>query len=109
MWTVVYLPEADQERGKLPAGERNAIYNAVRKLEALGADLPYPHSSDVAAAEGLRELRPRAGRSPRRPLYARVGETFVIAVIAPEGQSDPRGFRRACLRAAERLAEVEEN
>ena len=105
----MFLSEADQDRSKLPAGERNAIYNAVRKLEALGPDLPYPHSSDIAGSEGLRELRPRAGRSPWRPLYTRVGEMFVIVAIAPEAQSDPRGFRGACQRAAERLAALEED
>jgi hypothetical protein len=109
MWPVVYLPEADQERGKLPATERTAIYNAVRKLEALGPDLPYPHSSDAKGAPGLRELRPRAGRSPWRPLYTRVAGKFVIAAIAPEAEKDPRGFRRACQRATERLSELEED
>jgi hypothetical protein len=63
----------------------------------------------VAATEGLRELRPGAGRSAWRTLYARIGEMFVIAVIAPEARSDPRGFRRACQRAVERLAELEED
>lgn len=103
-----YLPAAEQERAKLPGAERAAIRNAVRKLESIGPQLPYPHSSDARAAAGLRELRPRAGRSPWRPLYARVRDRFVIAAIAPDGQSDPRGFAQACSRAVERLAELEE-
>jgi hypothetical protein len=93
----------------VPAAERLAVDNAVAKLEALGPDLPYPHSSSVQGAGGLRELRPRGGRSPARPLYARVGGTFVVAAVGPEAQHDPRGFRRACQAAAERLAEVEED
>lgn len=44
MWEVRYLPEAKQERDKLPGNERTAIFNAVRKLESLGPQLPYPHS-----------------------------------------------------------------
>lgn len=105
MWTVVYPPQAEQEQSKLPAGERTA----VRKLEALGPDLPFPHSSGVAGSDGLRELRPRAGRSPWRPLYARVSGTFVIAAISPEAESDPRGFKRACQQATERLEDLEED
>ena len=108
-WPVVFLPEAEAERAKLPAAERLAVDNAVAKLEHLGPDLPYPHSSSVQGAEGIRELRPRAGRSPVGPLYARVGGTFVVAAIAPEAQHDPRGFRRACQAAGQRLGDVEED
>jgi hypothetical protein len=108
MWMVAYLPEAEQELNKLPGAEQAAVRNAERKLESLGPRLPYPHSSDVRGAEGLRELRPRAGRSPWRALYRQAGDTFVIAAICPEAKQDPRGFRQACERAAARLAEVEE-
>jgi len=109
MWPVAWMPEADQERAKLPAAERNAVDNAVAKLEALGPQLPYPHSSDVAGAAELRELRPRVGNSPWRPLYARRGGAFVVAAVAPEAENDPRGFRRACQAATDRLAQLEED
>ena len=102
------MPEAEAERDKLPPGERVAIYNAVRKLETIGPYLGYPHTSDVRQADGLRELRPRAGRSPWRGLYRQCGQIFVIAAICPEADQDPRGFRRGCDDAAERLAELEE-
>lgn len=108
VWRVVCLHGARDGRSKLPGGERAAVDNAVKKLEALGPDLPYPHSSDARGAPGLREPRPRGGRCAWRPLYQRAGAGFVIAAIAPDGQSDPRGFRRACNRALRRLAEVEE-
>jgi hypothetical protein len=106
---VVYLPGADGERGKLPPRERSAVDNAVAKLEALGPDLPYPHSSDVQGVAELRELRPRGGNSPTRPLYARRGGTFVIAAIGPEAGKDPRGFRQACQRARKRLEALEDD
>jgi hypothetical protein len=109
MWEVVYLPAAEQERGKLPGTERAAIDNAMEKLQNLGPQLPYPHSSAVRAADRLRELRPRAGRCPWRALYRRVDECFVIAAIAPDGGNDPRGFRRACEQAEARLTEIEEH
>ena len=104
-----YLPAAEQERSKLPGTERAAIDNAVEKLQNLGPQLPYPHSSAVRGADRLRELRPRAGHCRWRPLYRRVDECFVIAAIAPEGGNDPRGFRRASEQAEQRLTEIEEH
>jgi hypothetical protein len=108
VWEVLYHPEAEAERGKLPPNERAALHSAERKLEALGPVLPYPHSSAVKQADRLRELRPRAGRSPWRALYRRCGEAFVIAAVCPEAQQDSREFIRGCAAAEERLAELEE-
>lgn len=108
MWPVVYLPDAKQERDKLPERERQALYNAVRKLAAIGPTLPYPHSSDVRGARSLRELRPRGGRSPWRVLYRQVGGSFVIAAVCPEAKVDQREFTAACQRALARLEELEE-
>jgi hypothetical protein len=85
------------------------MINADAKLGAYGPLLGYPHTSAVRGAQALRELRPRAGRSPYWALYRQVGEVFVVAAIGPEAQSDPRGFRRAMRRAQERLAKVEED
>lgn len=108
VWRVVYLPDAERERAALPAGERVALYHAVAKLEAIGPSLGFPHSSAVQGGKQLRELRPRAGRSPWRALYRLVGEVFVIAAVGPEAQRDPRGFARACRAAEQRLSAVEE-
>lgn len=108
VWIVVYHPDALGEREALPARERQALYNAILKLEAIGPALGYPHTSAVQGASlGLRELRPRAGRSPWRGLYRLVGDRFVIAAVAPEAEVDPPGFRRACRAAVERLSELE--
>lgn len=107
MWPVEYLPAAALERHELPPKERQALYNAVRKLESEGPALLYPHSSDVRGAASLRELRPRGGRSPWRALYRRVGDRLVIAAIAPEAKRVPRGFTTACEAAARRLKELE--
>ena len=70
--------------------------------------MPYPHQSDVRGGRGLRELRPRAGRSRVRALYGRLGDAFVIVAVAPEALVDRRRFDRAVGVAAQRLAEVEE-
>lgn len=109
MWPVRYLDEARAERDALPAGERVAIGHAAEKLKALGPLLPFPHSSDARGSARCRELRPRGGRSPWRPLYARIGQEFVIAAIAPDGATDPRGFAKACAAADERLSKAEED
>ena len=101
-------PEAEAERDRLPRNERLAIATAVEKLETFGPNLPSPHQSKVMGAIDLRELRPRAGRSPWRPLYRRIAEdTFVIAAIAPEAQARRRGFQQAARRAERRLKELD--
>lgn len=84
----MYLSAAEGERDKLSGHERAALHNAVWKLEEIGPDLPYPHSSD-ARGTGLRELRPRRGSSPWRALCRRVGGHFVIAAVGPDGGKDP--------------------
>jgi hypothetical protein len=109
MWQVLYLPDAEAERRKLPADERAALQRAVEKLAAIGPDLGFPHSSAVKGMPGgWRELRPRRGRSPYRALYRRVEDAMVIGAVCPEAQQDPRGFRRGCTDAAERLAMLDE-
>ena len=106
-WTVSLHPLAEVELQRIPATERVAVLNAAQKLEALGPDLGYPHSSAVRDADQLRELRPRAGRSPWRGFYRRFGDVFVLAAVGPEAEADPRGFKRAVMAAEERLEEVE--
>jgi hypothetical protein len=108
MWSVAYLPEAEAEHDELPAAEQVAIRNAVEKLQTLGPQLRFPHSSKAMGADDLRELRPRAGRCAWRALYRRIGNTFVIAAIAPDGGASSGGFAAACFRAEQRLAKVED-
>lgn len=107
MWEVRYLEEASRERDGLPAAERLALDHAVDKLAAFGPRLPFPHQSAIRRGEGLRELRPRAGRSPWRAFYRRFADVFVIGAVGPEAEADPRGFARAVTSALTRLEEVE--
>jgi hypothetical protein len=105
---IVWHPEALRERDRIKdMAERLAIQTAVEKLEALGERLPFPHQSAVKASK-VRELRPRAGRSRWRPLYARVKRTFVILSVGPEAEIDARGFGRAVKAAEQRLSEIKE-
>jgi hypothetical protein len=108
VWIVVYHPEAEMEYHALSTADRNAVDNAVRKLEMYGPTLPYPHQSAVKSSESIRELRPRGGRSRVRPLYRRFTDTFVIGAVAPEAQVNPRLFDRAVRSATTRFAEIEE-
>ncbi|HWV22716.1 MAG TPA: type II toxin-antitoxin system RelE/ParE family toxin [Thermomicrobiales bacterium] len=101
------LSAAADELRALPVPERRAMLNALEKLQVIGPQLPYPHSSQVKTS-ALRELRPRAGRSPWRALYRQVGDQLIILAIVPEAQHDPRGFRRGLATAEERLADYEE-
>jgi hypothetical protein len=77
----------------------------MTKLMSAGPNLPFPHQSVVRGNAGLRELRPRGGRSSWRAFYQRVGGNFIVAAIGPEAQSDPNGFARAVDIAVRRLGE----
>ena len=88
--------------------ERGAVMNAVAKLEAFGDQLGWAHTSQVKGSRfGIRELRPRAGRSACRVLYRRVADAMVVLAVGPEAVHDQRGFDRAVRRAEERLKEIE--
>lgn len=111
VWQVSYLEAAADELESLPALEQVAIQHAVEKLEAAGVRLPAPHCAPVKGVDGSWwELRPRRGDCPWRPIYTRIGaDEFKIAAIAPDGETNPREFMRACLDAAKRLARWKEN
>lgn len=102
---VVIHPEADAELFHLPDPEAVAVRHALDKLEVLGDRLRFPHQSKVRGSD-LRELRPRAGRSPWRALYRRIGDAHVVGAIAPEAEVDRQGFQRAVRAAERRLADV---
>ena len=110
-YVVRWHPDAVDERdASWPAREQVALLHAAQKLEAVGPRLGHPHSSAVRgeAGKGLRELRPRAGRSRWRALYRQVGSsTFVILAVGPEAQIDQRRFDDAVARAVARFADLE--
>lgn len=90
--------------------ERSAIQHVREKLEAIGPRLGTPHSSAIKGrrGSGLRELRPRAGRSRWRPLNRQAGpRAFVILAVAPEARIDKRGFDEKVRAAQHRFEELE--
>lgn len=99
---ITYLDGVLEELRVLPIREKRAMSNAPDKLAELGPELSYPHSSQLKGST-FRELRPRQGRSPWRALYQRVGNRMVVAAIAPEAQSDEKGFERAIITGNWRL------
>ena len=87
-----------------------AIAHVIEKLEVDGPTLRSPHQSGVKGEEGsgLRELRPRRGRSRWRPLYRRTEETlFAILAIGPEAEIDKVGYAKAVRLAKQRLKRLE--
>ena len=106
--TVDWDQGALAELRGLPAAERGAVMNAIAKLEVFTDQFGLPHTSQVnGSRSGIRELRPRAGRSPWRVLYRRVADAMVVLAVGPEAEHDQRGFDRAVRRAEERLKEIE--
>ncbi|HVC32125.1 MAG TPA: hypothetical protein VNL16_01310 [Chloroflexota bacterium] len=103
---VQFHADARKELDALPGDEFKAMANAVEKLKLLGDQLAYPHSSNVQGAI-VRESRPRAGRSPCRAFYRRVGPRIIVGAIGPEAQHDPRGFQRAVRVAEQRIDDVQ--
>jgi hypothetical protein len=92
-----------------PSGRARGIHAPRRDHVLIAPLLAFPHSSKVMGDPGgsLRELRPRAGRSPWRCIYQRIGDVFVIGAVAPEAMKDKAGFERAVSAAKSRLAEIE--
>ena len=90
--------------------EYRAAERAISRLLRFDDALGFPHSSGVrsSAVRGLRELRPRQGRSRWRPLYVIAGDEVRMIALAPEATHDPVGFRRAVDRAEDRLGEMAE-
>jgi len=110
-WEVRWHPQAVAERDVVrPPAERVAIAHVIEKLQVSGPALRSPHQSAVMGEEGsgLRELRPRRGRSRWRPIYRRVDERlFAILAIGPEAEINKAGYRRAVRDAKRRLEGLE--
>lgn len=110
-WDVKWHPAArDEKQAIAEVKERVAIAHVIEKLQVSGPALRSPHQSGDRGEEGsgLRELRPRRGRSRWRPLYRRVdGRLFAILAVGPEAEIDRAGYDRAVRAAKQRLARLE--
>jgi hypothetical protein len=113
VWKVLWHPAALDERDALSdARERVAIAAVIEKLRVDGLALRHPHQSAVMGrnGSGLRELRPRRGRSRCRPIYCRLeNRLFAIVAVAPEAGIDPSGYDRAVSVAQHRFEVLSRN
>lgn len=82
-----------------------SILNAVHKLCEMGERLEPPHMKPLqgAGASGLRELRPKQGRSDWRAVYRRAGPIYVILAIDRHAN-----FQSLIARAAARARRYDE-
>ena len=82
-YTVIYDPNAVGELVNAVKSKdaHRAIFNAVMKLSELGDHLEPPHMKPLQGATGLRELRPKQGRSDWRVIYRRSGSLYVILAV----------------------------
>ena len=80
-------------------GDRKAIFNVVQKLRDLGPDLPSPHMKSLKGEANLFELRPKQGACEARPIYARLGQKFLVLAVAAK----KKDFDRAVKAASDRL------
>jgi hypothetical protein len=97
---VYFDPDAACElAGVKSKPELKAIDSVVEKLRDLGENLRPPHMKPLRGLS-LRELRPRRGDSPWRPLYRRFGLSYVLLAIAHKDT-----FEASAARACERSAD----
>jgi len=112
-WRVAWHPEAVKERNAInDAAERVAVAHVIEKLEVDGPTLRSPHQSGLMGGEGsgLREMRPRRGRSRWRPIYRRTEERlFAILAVGPEAEIDNAGYAKAVRLAKQRLRRLEKS
>jgi hypothetical protein len=101
LWMVRFDSDAviDLEDVK-SRGDRKAVFQAVAYLKELGPHLGSPHMKSLKGEADLFELRPKRGALAVRPIYARLGDQFLILAVAP---TKPR-FGRAVIDARARLS-----
>jgi hypothetical protein len=72
----------------------------VQKLKDLGPDLPSPHMKSLKGEADLFELRPKQGVCEARPIYARLGDRFVVLAVAAKKKT----FARSVVEATQRFS-----
>jgi hypothetical protein len=103
VWVVYLDADAARDFEEVKSrGDRNAVFQAIEKLRFLGPALSSPNMKSLKGERDLFELRPKRGASAVRPIYARIGGTFVILAVA----SDKNHLERAIEDARSRLARL---
>src|SRR5690554_1505507 len=106
MTDVIVTNEFTAWYQELSEGESDAVFRVIDLLEVSGVKLGYPHSSAIKGADWpLRELRPKAGRSPIRIFYAFDPRRAAVLLIGGDKSGDNR-FYKSIIPHAERLWRV---
>jgi hypothetical protein len=79
----------------LAAKEQKVVARVVSLLEMAGVTLSRPHSGDIENTKyPIRELRPVAGKSPLRVLYAFDPQRNAVVLIGGDKGKDKRMYER---------------
>jgi len=96
MAVVNTTDEFDEWLTGLSPRERQQVQQVVRMLELLGVQLPFPHSSGLEGSRYpvLRELRPKRGDSPLRPIYGFDPKREGLLLLGGDKSDDKRFYER---------------
>ena len=103
-WNVEYTDEFGRWWDTLTEAEQESVDVSVRLLEAMGPQLPFPHSSGVKGSKHghLRELRVQHSGRPYRILYAFDPKRAAILLVGGDKTGDKRWYE-AHVPVADRL------
>jgi len=103
-WNVEYTDEFGRWWDTLTEAEQESVDVSVRLLEAVGPQLPFPHSSGVKGSKHghLRELRVQHAGRPYRILYAFDPKRAAILLVGGDKTGDNRWYE-ARVPVADRL------
>lgn len=88
-------PEFEAWMDTLSQRERRDVTRALEMLRELGVQLAYPYSSAIKGSRyPLRELRPKRGDSPLRPIYAFDPRREALLLIGGDKGADKRMYER---------------
>ena len=93
-WDVEYTDEFGQWWDSLSEAEQESTDVSVRLLEAMGPQLPFPHSSSVKGSKHghMRELRVQHAGRPYRVLYAFDPRRAAILLIGGDKTGNDRWY-----------------
>lgn len=93
-WAVEYTDEFGAWWDSLTAAEQESVDVSVRLLEAMGPQLPFPHSSGVKGSRHghMRELRIQHAGRPYRVLYAFDPRRAAILLIGGDKTGNDRWY-----------------
>lgn len=104
VWAVYFHADAVRDFEDVKSkGDRVAVFHSIEKLKHLGPALPSPYMKSLKGERDFFELRPKSGATAMRPIYSRIGNTFVILAVAPEKKRFDRAIRDARTRLAQLL------